>query len=53
MKHVIVLMGLEPGHPGVDITCGYLEYLSYADVYHPFERMFYVRSVPYSAIVLQ
>jgi hypothetical protein len=53
MKHVIVLMGLEPGLKALDPTCGYLEYLSYADVYHPFERMFYVRSVPYSAIVLQ
>jgi hypothetical protein len=53
MKHLIVLMGQEPHCPALDITCGYLEYLSYADVYHPFERLFYVRSVPYSAIVLQ
>jgi len=53
MNHFIVLMGLEPRAAGVDITCGYLEYLSYHDLYNLFERSFYVRSVPYSAITLQ
>jgi len=53
MNHVLILMGQEPKCPALDINCGYLEYVSYADAYHPFERLFYARSVPYAAIALQ
>jgi hypothetical protein len=53
MYYFIVLMGQEPGIKGLDINCGYLEYMRYTDYRHPFERSFYVRSVPYSALTLQ